>query len=491
MKRLVLLGLSATLVTGLLAQTAIASETFGRDGRGGSTGRSGRNGTAGIDQSIRASSVPQSFNLFGSDGESGESGDSGENARDCYQPRDAAHDLRGANGGDGGSGGDGGNGGNGGQATIFYSNLADLKNLQLNNAGGRGGRAGRSGQAGRSCTPDRTNWTIEQCEWTLMRRTLNVPTEPWEQIESRHGDCQGDHHRQLQRRHRNSTTHEFKWDFRGVVGHNRYQATAGRDGNPGRDGSDGRMGNYGDLYLVPGDSIPAQTLAITHPIANINGKPIALLKNNWLNQTGLLSSLAAGSNIPHDYKLLQTVRNQFQVDWQTSKPFSLLGDPQIAAAIDASGNLSFDIPGHLEYRQTRQGDQTRITIVNGIAPDRLKQVKFRGFEQFKDARNFALIDEGKLLKEIAGLTVNVRVSDQNQTIEESYPIDKITVLGDIYKMQLSEKFIPLLQPGNPLIYNFQIQQTTRSGANYRSRIRVKQVVDQVTFPQVEYLVEPI
>jgi hypothetical protein len=157
--------------------------------------------------------------------------------------------------------------------------------------------------------------------------------------------------------------------------------------------------------------------------------------------------------------------------------------------IDAAGELAFGLPGHLEYRQTRQGDQTRITIVNGVAPDRLKQVKFRGFEQFQNPRNFALIDQGKLIKEISGLTVNVSVSDQTQTIAESYPINKITVLGDIYKMQLSEKFTPLLQPGNPLTYNFQIQQTTRSGANYRSGIRVKQVVDQVTFPQVEYLPE--
>jgi hypothetical protein len=498
MKQLVLLGLSATLLTGLLAPGAIATEIFGRDGRDGTTGRSGRNGTTGIDQTIRTTGVPQSLNRSGTDGENGESGDSGESASDCYQPRDAAHDLRGANGGDGGSGGNGGNGGNGGSATIFYTNLAQLKNLQLNNPGGRGGRSGRGGQAGRGCIPDRTYWTIDQCEWVLMRRLLNDPNATWQQIDRRRDDCEGesDRHRNRPRDRQQNSTHEFRWEYRGVVGHNSYRAAAGRDGTPGRDGTDGNTGQYGNIYLIPGDSIPTETLAHQGPIANINGKPIGLLKNNWLNQSGLTQYLAAGSNVPDHYQQLQTVRHQFQVDWQTNKSFSLLGDPQISVTIDAAGELAFGLPGHLEYRQTRQGDRTQIAIVNGIAPDRLKQVKFRGFEQFQDARNFALIDDGKLLKEIAGLGIKVSVSDPTQTIEETYDISNrngniaasgnITILGDIYKIQLSDKFTPLLKSGTPLTYNFQIQQTTRSGANYRSRIRVKQVVDQVTFPKVEY-----
>jgi hypothetical protein len=498
-RQLVRFGFSAILLTGLLAPAAIASDSFGRDGRDGSAGRSGRNGTAGIDQTIRASSSPQSVNLSGTDGESGDSGDRGESASDCSQPRDATHDLRGANGGDGGSGGSGGSGGNGGSATIFYSDLAQLKNLQLNNPGGRGGRGGRSGQSGRGCIPDRTYWTVDQCEWVLMRRTINDPTATWQQIDHRRNDCEDeqDHHRNRPRDRQPNSTHEFRWESRGVVGHNSYRAEAGRDGNAGSDGSDGSQGQFGNIYLVPGDRIPTETLTHLGPIANITGKPIGLLKNNWLTKSGLTQSLAAGSNVPDNYQQLQTVRNQFQVDWQTQKSFSQLGDPQISVVIDAAGELAFSLPGHLEYRQTRQADRTQIAIVNGIHPDRLNQVKFRGFEQFQDARNFALIDDGKLLKEIAGLGIKVSVSDSTQTIEEIYDISNrndivaasgnITVLGDIYKIQLSAKFTPLLKSGTPLTYNLQIQQTTRSGANYRSRIRVKQVVDQVTFPKVEYL----
>jgi hypothetical protein len=506
MKQLVLLGLSATLCTGMLTPIAIATEIFGRDGRDGTTGRSGRNGTTGTDSNIRATNIPQSLNHSGTDGEPGESGDSGESASDCYQPRDPAHDLRGANGGDGGSGGNGGNGGNGGSATIFYSNIAQLKNLQLNNPGGRGGRSGRGGQAGRGCIPDRTYWTIAQCEWVLMRRRFNDPNATWQPIDHRRDDCEDerDHHRNRPRDRQNNHTHEFRWEFRGVVGHNSYRAAAGRDGTPGQDGIDGSQGQFGNIYLVPGDSIPTEVLSHLGPIANINGKPIDLVKNNWLTQSGLAQYLAAGSNVPDHYQQLQTVRHQFQVDWQTHKSFSLLGNPQISVTIDAAGDLDFGLPGHLEYRQTHQGvDQrsgeaprTQIMIVNGIAPDRLKQIKFRGFEQFQDARNFALIDEGKLLKEIARLGIKVSVSDPTQTIEETYDISdrhgniaasgNITALGDIYKIQLSDKFTPLLKSGTPLIYNFQIQQTTRSGANYRSRMRVKQVVDQITFPKVEY-----
>ncbi len=494
MKQLVLLGLSATLLTGLIAQRAIASEIFGRDGRNGSDGRSGRNGSDGTSYNINAS-TPQSLNLAGTDADDGDDGDSGESASDCYQPRDAAHDLRGANGGNGGGGGNGGHGGNGGSATIFYTTLAQLKTLQLNNPGGRGGRSGRGGQAGRGCIPDRAYWTIEQCEWVLMRRPLTDPNAPWQQIDHRRDNCEAD--RDHPRRRQPDSTHEFRWDYRGVVSHNRYRAEAGRDGTDGRDGIDGRDGQYGNIALVAGDSIPTETLAHLGPIADIIGKPIGLLKNNWMPRSGLTQSLAPGSNVPDQYQQLQTVRNQFQVDWQTDKSINLLGNPQISVTIDAAGELAFGLPGHLEYRQTRQKERTQIAVINGIAPDRLKQVKFRGFEQFQDARNFALIDEGKLLKEIAGFGVKVSVSDATQTIEEVYDIrngngnivtsGNISVLGDIYKIQLSEKFTPLLKSGTPLTYNFEIQQTTRSGAHYPSRIRVKQVVDQVTFPKVEYL----
>jgi hypothetical protein len=506
MKQLVLLGLSATLLTGLIASNAIAYETFGRDGRDGTSGRSGRSGTSGTDQLIRATNTPQTINLSGSDGEDGEAAATGEDATDCYQPRDVNHDLRGAQGGDGGNGGDGGHGGNGGSVTIFYDNLAQLQNLQLNNQGGRGGRGGRSGQAGRGCTPTESYWTIARCDWALMRRALGDPNAPWQEIERRHQDCDRRHDRP--RHDRKSTTHEFRWEDRGIIRHDRYQAYAGADGTPGRDGQDGRMGQFGNVSLVPGDRIPTEALTHSSPIAAINGQPINLLKNNWLNQTGLRQHLAGSANVPDHYQQLQTVRNQFQVDWQTSKSFALLGDPTISSSIDAAGNLDFDLPGHLEYRQTREAvDQrsgtaprTRIAIVNGIAPDRLKQVKFRGFEQFQDARNFALIDNGKLLKEITGMTVTVTVSDAEQTIEDHYNItdrngnvvasNNIVGLGDIYKIQLSEKFTPLLQSGKPLTYNLLIQQTTRSKAHYQSQIRVKQVVDQVTFPKVEYLTTP-
>jgi hypothetical protein len=495
MKQLVLLGLSATFLTGLIAPNAIAYETFGRDGRDGASGRPGRSGNSGLDVQIRATNTPQSVNSSGSDGEDGEDADTGEDATDCYQPRNTDHDLRGAQGGDGGNGGDGGHGGNGGSVTIFYDNLAQLQNLQLNNQGGRGGRGGRSGQAGRGCTPTESYWTIARCDWALMRRPLGDPNAPWQEIERRHQDC--DDHHDRPRHDRQSTTHEFRWEDRGIIRHDRYQAYAGADGTPGRDGQDGRTGQFGNVSLVPGDRIPTEALTHHSPIATINGQPIALLKNNWLNQTGLRQYLASSANVPDHYQQLQTVRNQFQVDWQTRKSFALLGDPTISSAIDAAGNLDFDLPGHLEYRQTREADRTRIAIVNGIAPDRLKQVKFRGFEQFQDARNFALIDNGKLLKEITEMKVTVTVSDPEQTIEDSYAVNdrngnvaasnNVVVLGDIYKIQLSEKFRPLLQSGKPLTYNLLIQQTTRSGANYRSRIRVKQVVNQITFPKVEYL----
>jgi hypothetical protein len=318
---------------------------------------------------------------------------------------------------------------------------------------------------------------------------------PWKSVEQERRTCDGDRdgNRHRPRDHRRSDSHEFKWEFRGVVGHSTYYANPGRDGSPGADGRDGATGPAGPVRLVIGSSIPTEAVSYQSPIGASIGQPITLLKNNWLPQTGLSALLAPGSNVPDSYQQLQTVRDQFQIDWQTPKSVALLGDPSISAVIDAAGQVAFQFPGHLEYRRTRQDGRIRIAIVNGINPDRLRQIKFRGFNQFQDARNFSLIDEGKLLPEIASLTVTVRVSDGSQTIEDTYTVSSkatesanLTVLGDIYKIQLGEKFTPLLRPAQALIYDLQIEQVARSGARYPSRIQVKQVVNQVTFPQVEY-----
>lgn len=496
--KLAVRGLIVTsLIFSSLTPSAMArTETFGTPGRAGLSGRSGRDGSSAANQDIRVSNTPVQINLMGGNGDNGEDATAGENASNCWQGRDPAYDLQGAAGGDGGSGGRGGNGGNGGSSTIFVETIGQLRNLQLDNAGGRGGRGGRGSQAGRGCYPERSSWTIDRCEWALLRRPKDQPNGPWAEHERQHLDCADGHERNRPNR-RSGKTFDYTWEYRGVIGHNRYQATAGRDGSPGSNGNDGSHGQSGNVYLVIGNQIPTENLTYNNAIATTIGQPINLLKNNWRTQTGLQQLLAPGSNVRDDYQMLQTVRHQLMVDWKAPQSFAAMGDPTISTAIDGNGDLSTEIPGHLEYRQVREGDRTKLTIVNGIAPDRLKQVKFNGFEQFKDASNFSVIDEGKLLKEITRMEIKVSVSGKTNQIEDRYVIShsngvmnasaNITALANIYKIQLSQKFAPLLQPGNSLTYDIAIRQVTRSGAQYDSRIRVKQAVDQVTFPKVEYL----
>jgi hypothetical protein len=500
LNHLILSGLIlGNLIAPNFTSSAIAhTETFGTPGRGGMIGRSGRNGTTANNQDIRATGTPLQINLMGSEGENGEDATAGENANNCWQSDYPAYNLRGADGGDGGHGGHGGNGGNGGSSTIFYSTIDQLRNLQLNHLGGRGGRGGRGGQAGRGCYPERREWSIDRCEWALMQRPKQDPNAPWQERHREHVDC-ADGHERSRPATRRGKTFEYNWEFRGVSGHSRYQATAGRDGNHGNNGSDGSNGQAGNVYLVMGEQIPTENLSYNGAIATTIGNPINLLKNNWRSQNGLQQLLAPGSNVRDDYQQLQTVRHQLVVDWKAPQSFAALGNPTISTAIDGNGDLSTAIPGHLEYRQVREGSRTKLTVMNGIAPDRLKQVKFRGFEQFQNARSFALIDEGKLLKEITQMEIQVKVSSGNNQIEDSYAISQsngsmnvsqnIEALANIYKVQLGEKFTPLLTAGNALTYEIRIRQITRSGAPYDSQIRVKQVVDQVTFPKVEYFAE--
>jgi hypothetical protein len=481
------------------APSAIArTESFGTPGRSGFSGRSGRDGSSAANQDIRLGNAPVQINLMGGDGDSGEDATAGENASNCWQPQNSAYHLRGANGGDGGQGGHGGNGGNGGSSTIFFETIGQLRNLQLYNAGGRGGRGGRGGQAGRGCYPERSSWTIDRCEWALLRRPKDQPTAPWAEHERHHLDCADGHERHRPDR-RQGKTFEYTWEYRGISGHSHYQAEAGHDGNAGRNGSDGSQGQSGNVYLVMGDQIPTENLSYYNPIATAIGQPINLLKNNWRSETGLRQLVAPGSNVRDDYQMLHTVRHQLSVDWKAPQSFAAMGNPMISTAIDGNGDLSIEIPGHLEFRQVHEGDRTKLTVINGVAPDRLRQVKFYGFEQFQNARNFSLIDHAKLLKEIARMEIQVSVSGQGNTITDAYTISStngainasanITTIADVYKIQLSEKFTPLLQPGNMLTYDISIRQVTRSGAQYDTRIRVKQAVDQVTFPKVEYLAQ--
>jgi hypothetical protein len=489
-----------TLLNGLVVVPSTAqSQPFGQTGRSGVDGRSGRQGVSASEQAIQASQQLQTIDLSGTDGESGESASSGESAYQCQQPKETEVNLVGATGGNGGDGGVGGNGGNGGNATIYFQEPSQLKNVVLRNRGGRAGVGGNGGLAGEGCKCAQPRWAVSYCTWTLMAKPLQATAAPWAEVQQKLFRCSSDNYYNKEQYRptvpQPDENYRYGWKYAGISRQTNFACEDGQHGEQGRRGVDGRTGFYGQVWLVQGDRIPTEQLAYSDRISQLVEKPILLLKNNWLEKTGLLSLLGNGSDVPNNYRLLQTVQGSFNVVWKAVKRPKELGDPEMKVAIAESGQLQFDIPGTLEYKLTQQPKQTLVTITDGIHPNRLGQFKFKGFDRFRDARNFSILDEGKLLPELKSTQLIISLYQDGFKVQEvSYPVtsqasssDGVTVWDNLYKINLHDRFDSWLKAGQPAQYDIQIKQTTHAGAIYTSGMKINLIVNQVTpFPDVEY-----
>lgn len=489
------------MVNGISVNTVAAElEIFGQTGTDGVNGRSGRNGISASDQVIRASQQLQTIDLFGTDGESGESATSGENAFRCQQPKNVRTNVCGAKGGNGGDGGTGGNGGNGANATIYFESLSLLKNVLLRNGGGRAGLGGNAGQAGNGCNCTQPQWTLKYCTWALMSKPLKVADAKWKPIQQKVFRCSGDaffDEQQNRPQPQNPDANfSYGWKYIGLSHQETFRCEDGQSGKWGSKGEDGQLGGYGQVWLVQGVEIPRERINFSDRISQITDKNIPLLKNNWLEKIGLKSLLGNGSDVVDSYRLLQTVQGVFKVTWQTPKRPQELGDPEIKAVITESGQLRFDIPGTLEYKLTNQNKQSLVTITGGINPKRLGGYRFKGFDRFRDARNFTLTDESTLLPELKAVNLTIRLYQNDSKVSEvNYPValkppysNGLTVWNDsLYKINLGDRFDSFLQVGTPVKYDIQIDQITRSGATYTSGMKINFIVDKVTAsPDIEY-----
>lgn len=489
-----------TTILNSLTVNIVAAEvqTFGQAGRHGVDGRSGRNGISASEQKIRASQQQQTVDLSGTDGEAGESATSGEHASGCQQPKKAAN-VCGVKGGNGGNGGDGGNGGKGGNVTLYFESLSQLKNVVLRNGGGRAGSGGNGGQAGDGCNCTQPRWTVNYCTWAFMAQRLNVANATWTEVERKLFRCSGDaFYDEKENRPKPQppdANYRYGWKYIGLSEQKTFTCENGQSGERGRKGADGQPGKYGQVWLVQGDAIPKEQISYSDRVSLLSNKTIPLLKNNWLEKTELRNLLGNGSDVRDTYTLLQTVQGAFQVAWQAAKRPQELGDPQIKAVITESGELQFDIPGTLEYKLTKQQNQTVVAITGGIHPERLGQFKFKGFDRFRDPRNFTLLDEGTLLPELKAVKLTIVLSQNNSQVSEiSYPFapqppypQGLSVWGNLYKVNLGDRFDSWLQPGQPVQYVILIEQTTRSGVTYTSGMKINLIVDKVTpSPDIQY-----
>jgi hypothetical protein len=499
-----------------LSVNVLASEleTFGQSGRHGIDGRPGRDGNPGSDYRIHASQQPQTINISGTDGEAGESASSGEHASGCEQPKRRAVNVCGAKGGNGGDGGKGGDGGNGGNVIIYFDSASQLKNVVLRNGGGRAAPGGNGGRAGNGCNCTQPRWIINYCTWALMaqpinvtpprqtnnnRQQTNVTPPPWTEVQRKLFRCSGDAlYDEQQNRPQPPNSDEnyrYGWKYIGLSRRNTFTCEDGQSGRRGRKGADGQPGNYGQVWLVQGRTIPKEQINYSDRVSLLVDKNIPLLKNNWLERAGLRSLIGTGSDVQDTFNLLQTVQGSFKVAWQAAKRPQDLGDPELRASIAASGELDFDIPGTLEYKLTNKQNQTVVAITGGIHPKRLGSFKFKGLDRFRDARNFALVDEGTLLNELKALKITISLyQDNSKKSEISYPLtpkppypEGLSVWGNLYKVNLGDRFDAWLQPGEPIQYQIEIEQTTRSGTTYTSGMKINLIVDKVTTsPKVEY-----
>lgn len=492
------IGLSLMMGGSLGQGLAIAAPApFGTPGRDGIDGRDGRDGRDGENQTIQATDQFQRIDLSGGEGEPGEDGIAGEYASDCRAPRSPAHDLVGADGGNGGRGGQGGQGGNGGRATVLYDSPLDLANLQLLTQGGVGGLGGAAGQAGQGCQTREDIWVVDYCTWEEQARERKVDGATWESRDSRHIPCDlesdwhGDdsHHPKPRRK---SRKWEYRWENQGYSYSRSYSAFAGDDGRRGTEGQAGEPGTTGEVYLVAGDRIPWEQREYSASLQIAGLQPVELVRNNWLEQVGLRSRLAAGSQVNDSYFELETLRDRFSVVWQADKSPTQLDNPELQASLSQTGQLSFELPGHVEYEtQKRTDGVTQVTVLDGIEPERLGQMKFNGFNQFTDAQNFSFVDQGQVGDELSEMIFAVRVWDAKlpeSEVEQQFNFvpnrassPSIERLGDIYKLSLGKGFDVLMQPGTNLKYQLEITQVAPGGGRYLSEMQVQQTAGEVTF----------
>jgi hypothetical protein len=491
--------LLTTIQNGLTVNIVAAEvQPFGQAGRHGVDGRPGRNGISASDQKIRASQQLQTVDLSGTDGEVGESATSGEHASGCQQPKKAAN-VCGAKGGNGGNGGDGGNGGKAGNVTLYFESLSQLKNVVLRNGGGRAGSGGNGGQAGDGCNCTQPSWTLNYCTWALMAQQINVANAPWTETQRKLFRCSGDaFYDEKENRPKPQppdANYRYGWKYIGLSEQKTFTCENGESGKQGRKGADGQPGSYGKVWLVQGDDIPKEQISYSDRVSLLTDRTIPLLKNNWLEKTGLRSLLGTGSDVRDTYDLLQTVQGSFKVAWQAAKRPQELGDPEMKAVITESGQLQFYIPGTLEYKLSESQNQTLVAITGGIHPQRLGRFKFKGLDRFRDPRNFTLLDEGTLLPELKAVKFTIILYQNDSKVSEvSYPFalqppypQGLSVWGNLYKVNLGDRFDSWLQTGQPIQYEIRVEQTTRSGVTYVSGMKINLIVDKVTpSPNIEY-----
>jgi len=489
--------LTLPLVIPAFHSVAFAQNTFGRTGQDGDRGRDGRNGRDGEDTKIIVDGKPAAYDLRGTIGEDAEDGTSGRSASSCEQPYRPEYSLIGASGGRGGDGGNGGRGGNGGNATIFYTDIAALKQLEIRNAGGKGGRNGRNAIGGKGCECQESEWRIKYCAWDIERRPFSDAKAAWQshskesRLCNRSGDDYGSSKRVSEYRRDDWL---YRRTYKGVSRSDYYSCQSGRDGETSNNGRNGETGNYGKVTLIPRLDIPAEITSDRTPLSAAIGKKVELIKNIWVDRSGLSRLLRASSDVPDRYSYLKdTARLFYRFDWATKETPASLGIDrvEIGATVNVrnqKAELEYQLPGTLEYQVIPENNLQVVKITGGFAPDRISSFQLQKISGVGSDNQLILSDRGnvrELLKDTqievecfskqsaTGVVASDYVKRRSVTFKippKLQPSDGAIVNDNIYTLPVGRYCSPWLKADYNAAYGIVINQTTKSGAKYNQSI---------------------
>jgi hypothetical protein len=498
----------AILTFPLISLSAVAQNPFGITGQDGDRGRDGRNGRDGQDIKIVIDGKPANYNLMGTMGDDAEDGTTGRSANSCEQPYRPEYSLLGASGGRGGDGGNGGNGGHGGNATIFYTDIAALQQLEIRNAGGKGGRNGRGAVGGKGCECQESDWRIKYCTLETERRPFSDAKAPWE-YQSKEtrlcGRSSDDFDLDFTRSY--SKVREYRqddWLYRrtnkGVTQTDAYSCQRGRDGATSDNGRNGATGNYGKVTLVPRLDIPAEMTSDRTPLATAIGKKVGLIKNIWVERSGLSRLLRASSEVADTYTYLKdTARLFYRFDWAAPETPVALGVDrvEIGATVNVrneAATIDYQLPGTLEYQVIPENNLQVVKITGGFNPDRVKSFQLQKISGVGTENQLILSDRGNVRELLKDTQIEVQCfSKQSSTgvVASDYvkrrsitfkippklqPSDGAIVNDNIYTLPVGRYCSPWLKADNNAAYGVVINQTTKSGAKYNQSIDTSFVV---------------
>ena len=503
--------LIAPIVSPSVNSAAIAQSTFGQTGQNGDRGRDGRSGRDGQNIKIVGDGKPAAYDLTGTIGEDAEDGTSGRSASSCEPPYRPEYSLLGASGGDGGNGGNGGRGGDGGKVTIFYTDIATLKQLEIRNAGGKGGRNGRGTVGGKGCECGESEWRIKYCNLEIERRPFSDPNAAWEYYSRETRLCgRSSNGFSLDFDDSYSRVSEYRngdWLYRrtnrGVTRSTSFTCQSGSDGATSNNGRNGETGNYGRVTLVPRLDIPTEITSDRTPLAAAIGKKVQLIKNIWVDRSGLSRLLRPSADVADTYTYLKDTASLFyRFDWAASETPKSLGVDHleigaVANVRNENAEIDYQLVKTLEYEVIPASSPENIQVVKitgGFNPDRVSAFQLQKISGVGTENELILSDRGnvrELLKNTqievqclskqsaTGVVTNSYVKRRDVTFKippKSAPSDGASINGNIYTLPVGRYCSPWLRADNDAAYEVKISQTTKSGALYEQTIQSNFIV---------------